>query len=55
MVEAGEGHPFAPAGRRFREWVAIPPGRDTVWPTLIQHAFDRPAARLDRAAGGREP
>lgn len=24
MIEAGHGHPFAPAGRRFRERVAVP-------------------------------
>lgn len=55
MVDSGEGHPFAPAGRRFREWVAIPPGQDTAWPTLIRRAFDLAATRLDQSAGGREP
>ena len=38
LVGGGEGEPFAPAGRTFREWVAIPrpdPGR---WRELLAEA-----------------
>ncbi len=30
LIQAGEGKPFAPAGRTFREWVLIG-GRDQAW------------------------
>jgi hypothetical protein len=39
LVDDGIGQPFAPAGRVFREWVAIPDTRH--WPALLAeaHAF----------------
>ena len=40
VIEAGDGEPFAPAGKVFREWVAIPtPDRD-LWRTLLADAAD---------------
>ena len=48
MVDAGEGHPFAPAGRRFREWVAVPRDAADQWPELLVRAHAHAAARLDR-------
>ena len=40
VIEAGHGNPFAPAGKVFREWVAIPsPDRD-LWRTLLAEAVD---------------
>jgi len=30
-VQAGSGKPFAPAGKVFREWLAIEPGDEQVW------------------------
>jgi uncharacterized protein (TIGR02453 family) len=36
LVDGGIGRPFAPAGRIFREWVAIPDTRQ--WPVLLQEA-----------------
>ena len=39
LVDAGRGHPFAPAGRRFREWAAISPTRRRSWPALLEEAL----------------
>lgn len=40
VIKAGHGDPFAPAGKVFREWVAIPsPDRD-LWSTLLAEAVD---------------
>jgi hypothetical protein len=40
LVEHGHGDPFAPAGRVFREWVAIPsPDRD-LWQSVLAEAVD---------------
>jgi hypothetical protein len=38
MVAAGPGEPFAPAGRTFREWVAIPPSASDRWGELLAEA-----------------
>lgn len=40
LVDAGRAHPFAPAGRRFREWASVPPGPRTTWAALLDEAFD---------------
>jgi len=38
LIEEGTGKPFAPAGRAFKEWAAIP-GHDTrVWNGLLTEA-----------------
>jgi uncharacterized protein (TIGR02453 family) len=43
LVQDGAGEPFAPAGRVFREWVAIPaPERDR-WQSLLTEAHDHAA------------
>lgn len=39
LVEAGRAHPFAPAGRRFREWAAIGPTRRRSWSGLLEEAL----------------
>ncbi|MEQ1787717.1 MAG: hypothetical protein ABL966_11735 [Acidimicrobiales bacterium] len=39
LVEAGRAHPFAPAGRRFREWAAVSPSRRRSWPALLEEAL----------------
>jgi hypothetical protein len=41
LVHTGSGRPFSPAGRQFREWVAIPPERSRSWKKLLDegHAF----------------
>lgn len=39
LVEAGRALSFAPAGRRFREWAAIPYQRSRTWKRLIDEAL----------------
>lgn len=54
LVGSGAAHPFAPAGRRFREWAAVAPGRRRSWRKLLDEArtfvgsADRPAASAPR-------
>lgn len=38
LVHAGTGLAFAPAGRTFREWVAIPDEDEELWRKLIAEA-----------------
>ena len=40
LVAAGRAHPFAPAGRRFRRWAAVPPEDIGTWPALLAEAYD---------------
>lgn len=40
LVGAGRAHSFAPAGRRFREWAAIPHDRSRTWKRLLDEAFE---------------
>jgi hypothetical protein len=35
ILEAGEGRPFAPAGRTFKEWVAVPEPHRGTWRRLL--------------------
>jgi hypothetical protein len=39
LVDAGRAHAFAPAGRRFREWAAVPPERSRTWRRLLDEAL----------------
>ena len=40
LIEAGQGQPFAPAGRAFKEWVRVG-GRDSRrWRSLLREACD---------------
>jgi hypothetical protein len=38
LVEAGNAHAFAPAGRRFRQWSAIRPGHLPGWKPFLDEA-----------------
>ena len=38
LVAAGTGDQFAPAGKVFREWIAIPTSDREVWRTLLAEA-----------------
>ena len=38
LVEEGRGEPFAPAGRVFREWVAIPTVDRELWRSVLAEA-----------------
>jgi hypothetical protein len=39
LVATGRGVPFAPAGRRFREWVAIPAAQSRRWKCHLEEAL----------------
>ena len=39
LVAAARAVPFAPAGRRFREWAAIPADRGRNWGRLIEESI----------------
>jgi hypothetical protein len=45
LIHTGDGLPFAPAGRRFREWVAIPATSLARWPLLLEDAYRHAARR----------
>jgi hypothetical protein len=40
LIDAGQGQPFAPAGRAFREWVALPVFDRRRWQQLLTEARD---------------
>jgi hypothetical protein len=40
LIAERRGSAFAPAGRRFREWVAIPPAAEAQWPAFLDEALD---------------
>jgi hypothetical protein len=40
LVERGEGDPFAPAGKIFREWVSIRTSDRKLWRTLLDETVD---------------
>jgi hypothetical protein len=39
LVAAGRALPFAPAGRRFREWAAVSSERSRSWKRLLDEAL----------------
>ncbi|MDY7102495.1 MAG: hypothetical protein S0880_15045 [Actinomycetota bacterium] len=47
LIDAGRAEPFAPAGRRFREWAAIPPALVDSWPERLGEAHRRAATAKD--------
>ena len=40
LIDAGQAEPFAPAGRRFREWASIPYERARTWKRLLGEALE---------------
>lgn len=40
LVDAGRANSFAPAGRRFRQWAAIPDSRSRSWKHLLDEALE---------------
>ena len=36
LVEAGEGEPFAPAGKVFKEWLQVPTRDAASWRALLE-------------------
>jgi uncharacterized protein YndB with AHSA1/START domain len=51
LLGSGATEPFAPAGRRFQQWAAIPPHRVNSWPGLLDEAM----RFVDGSAAGRPP
>ncbi|MEV6269442.1 hypothetical protein AB0L64_19885 [Kribbella sp. NPDC051936] len=47
LVDAGDGIPFAPAGKVFREWVALPAVDRDLWRNLLDEAVAFARASLD--------
>jgi hypothetical protein len=47
LVETGQGLPFAPAGKVFREWVALPEPDRRLWTALLAEAVDFARQSLD--------
>lgn len=47
LVAAGSGEPFAPAGKVFREWVAIPTIDRPLWESLLAQAVAFARKNLD--------
>ena len=45
LLNAGMAEPFAPNGRRFREWACIPVGRRRKWGQLLDEALELSAVR----------
>jgi hypothetical protein len=48
LIAAGRAEPFAPNGRRFREWAAIPYERRRTWARQLDAALGAAAARTSR-------
>lgn len=40
LVASGRAQPFAPAGRRFKSWAAVPIAQSRAWKTLLEQAHD---------------
>ena len=39
LIDRGQAEAFAPGGRRFREWVAVPSSRHRSWAGLLDRAL----------------
>ena len=39
LIAEGAGRAFSPAGRRFREWVALPVSSEREWPAYLDEAL----------------
>src|SRR5215207_8689738 len=39
LIDAGKAEPFAPNGRRFREWARVPQRQHRSWPALLDEAL----------------
>jgi hypothetical protein len=54
LIEIGDGEPFAPAGRVFREWAMIPQPSREQWAALLNEA-KRFAAGTGESSNGDHP
>jgi hypothetical protein len=55
LVDSGRAEPFAPNGRRFREWASIPARHSRRWPRLLDEALRCSAERRAGSSGRRGP
>ena len=39
LLASEVGHPFAPNGRRFREWITLAEADQSTWPPLVEEAW----------------
>ncbi|KAA1249463.1 hypothetical protein F0Q45_14935 [Mycobacterium simiae] len=39
LISTGQAEPFAPAGRQFREWAAVPFAKRRAWKPLLQESL----------------
>jgi hypothetical protein len=51
LIYTGEGLPFAPAGRRFREWVAVSATSLARWPVLLEDGYRHAMRRQSNPPG----
>jgi hypothetical protein len=51
LLTTGRAEPFAPNGRRFREWVTIPYRRRRSWEPALSEALQMAAGRVRPARG----
>jgi hypothetical protein len=51
LIDTGEGLPFAPAGRRFREWMAVSATSLGRWPVLLDDAYRHAMRRQSNPPG----
>jgi hypothetical protein len=40
LIESGEGEPFAPAGKTFREWLSVPTPDRRRWLRLLREGIE---------------
>jgi hypothetical protein len=53
LVDSGVAEPFAPSGRRFREWATIPLSRRRRWGRLLDEALELAAVRKSTSSTSR--
>ncbi len=40
LIAAGQGQPFAPAGRVFKEWLSVPKPNKRKWKELLEESIE---------------
>ena len=50
LIHNGDGLPFTPARRPFREWLAVPATRLERWPILLEDAYNHAVLRLAKVS-----
>ena len=54
-LASGRAQPFAPNGRRFKEWAAVPAGGIDLWEDILHDALARAIDRRDRSRRNARP